>query len=46
MKQRIAWALLAFCIALAMHWLFRVETIEPTRPFATCEDRAAWKEPR
>jgi len=23
-------------------WFLRVPTIEPTRPYATCEDRAAW----
>jgi hypothetical protein len=21
---------------------FRIESIEPTRPYATCQDRAAW----
>jgi hypothetical protein len=40
--KRVAWALLALVLALAIRRL-HVDTIEPTRPFATCEDRAAWK---
>ena len=36
---------LALLVGTLLMWawvLLRVPSIEPTRPFATCEDRAAW----